>query len=128
MKDQLVILVLWSLTLGTGFTVLASGSSTAPPPSGGLWGGANAQAFQYESAKARVVSMDKEKGVLVLLEEKKKNPKRIALVVGPKTSIKAGKEKITLSEIQVGTLVKVVFDRSFNAISIKVEKEKEQKA
>lgn len=44
--------------------------------------------------------------------------------VDAKTSLKAGKEKLQLNHLLVGTLVRVVFARIFNAVSIRVENEK----
>lgn len=126
MKKLPIVVFLFNLVIQSGFLLFASGTSSPPPVSGtGGYGGS--QGFQYESAKARVVSVDKEKGILVLREEKKKDPKEITLTVNSKTRIKAGKENIELSRLQVGSLVKVVFDHAFNAVSIKLEKEKEQK-
>lgn len=122
MTRLLTALTLASLVLMQSFPALASGTST-PPPSVGIPGSQPIQ-FQFESTKARVVSVDAEKGIVVLREEKKKKPRELALRVGSKTSLKAGKEKIQLAQLAVGTLVKVVFDRDFNAVSIKIEKEK----
>ena len=109
------ILVLCTL-ISPASALLASGTSTPPPVSGA----SNVGAFQFESIKAKVVAVDVAKGVLVLREEKKSS-REITLKVGPKTSFKAGKEKIQFNQLTVGTLVKAVFDQASNAVSIKVE-------
>jgi len=119
MRAPVGILVLCTL-LSHASALLASGTSTPPP----VFGGSNVEAFQYESSKARVVAVDAGKGLVVVKEEKKKNAREITLKVDVKTSLKAGKEKIQLNQLAVGTLVKVVFDKAFNAVSIKVENEK----
>lgn len=118
MRGPAAILVVW--TLLSPVSALASGTSTPPP----VFGGSNVEAFQYESSKARVVAVDAGKGLVVVREEKKKNAREITLKVDAKTSLKAGKERIQLTQLAVGTLVKVVFDRAFNAVGIKVEKER----
>jgi hypothetical protein len=119
MRALVAVLVLWTLR-SPASALLASGTSTPPPVSGA----SNVGAFQFESIKAKVVAVDVEKGVVVLTEEKKKNAREITLKVDAKTSLKAGKEKIQLTQLAVGTLVKVVFDRAFNAVAIKIEREK----
>jgi ribosomal protein S17 len=127
MKSLLSAFCLAGGLLLSSQVVRASGTS-APPPVSGTIGIEGSQAFQFESAKARIVSVDKDKGVIVLLEEKKKSPKEIRLTVNAKTKIKAGKEKLDWGQLQVGQLVKVVFDRSFVALSISVQREKNQQA
>lgn len=118
MRAFAVILIL--CTLLSPASALASGTSTPPP----VFGGSNIEAFQYESSKARVVAVDAGKGLVLVREDKKKNAREITLKVDAKTSLKAGKEKIQLNQISVGTLVKVVFDKAFNAVAIKIEREK----
>lgn len=119
MRTLAAILVLSTLPPPAS-ALLASGTSTPPP----VFGGSNVEAFQYESSKVRVVAVDAGKGLVVVKEEKKKNRREITLKVDAKTSLRAGKEKIQLSQLMVGTLVKAVFDRAFNAISIKIENER----
>lgn len=119
MRGSAAIIVLCTL-LSPASALLASGTSTPPP----VFGGSNVEAFQYESSKARVVAVDAGKGLVLVREDKKKNAREITLKVDAKTSLKAGKEKIQLNQISVGTLVKVVFDKAFNAVAIKIEREK----
>jgi hypothetical protein len=120
MKPLSAFAVVLSLLLISAPPLLASGTSTPPP----VFGGSNVEAFQYESSKARVVAVDARQRLVVVREEKKKKARDITLKVDAKTSLKAGKEKIQLAQLAVGTLVKVAFDRAFNAVAIKVEKEK----
>ncbi|MEW5979647.1 MAG: hypothetical protein AB1898_27935 [Acidobacteriota bacterium] len=112
------------LALGLGVTAVSplwgSGTSTPPPISGA----SNAEAFQFESVKARIVSVNTQQGTVLLKEEKRKNPREITLKVNAKTTLKAGKEKLQLQDLMVGALVKAVFDREFNAVSIRIQKEK----
>lgn len=98
--------------------LLASGTS-APPP---VFGNANSDAFEYESTKGTVVGVDAAKGILVLRENKKKNPREITLKLDTKTSLKAGKEKLQIHQLVPGSLVKVVYDRANKAVAVKVEK------
>jgi len=120
MKSSFAFFIVLTMLLACVSWLEASGTSTPPP----VFGTANAEAFQFESAKARVLALDVGKGIVLLREEKKKNAREITLKVNAKTSLKAGKEKIQLSQLAVGALVKVVFDRAFNAVAIKIEKEK----
>ncbi len=119
MKALSVVTIFLSLLWTCASRLLASGTSTPPP----VFGTANAEAFQFESIKARVLAVDVGKGTVVLQEEKKKDAREITLKVDAKTSLKAGKEKLQLHQLAVGTLVKAVFDRAFSAIAIKIEKE-----
>ena len=119
MRALVAVLVLRTV-LSPASALLASGTSTPPPVSGA----SNVGAFQYETSKGRVVAVDAGKGLVVVREEKKKNAREITLKVDAKTSLKAGKEKIQLNQLAVGALVKAVFDRAFNAVSVKVENEK----
>ena len=119
MRAPAVILVLGTL-LPPASALLASGTST--PPSD--FGGSNTSGFQYKSSRARVIAVDAGKGLVVVKEENKKNAREITLKVDTKTSLKAGKEKIQLNQLAVGTLVRVVFDKAFNAVAIKIESEK----
>ena len=115
MRALVAVLVLQTL-LSPPSALLASGTSTPPPVSGA----SNVGAFQLESIKAKVIAVDVEKGVVVLREEKK-SFREITLKVGPKTTFKAGKEKIQFNQLTVGTVVKAVFDQASSAVSIKVE-------
>ncbi len=125
---KFILAVLTSTVLTSQVPLTLASGTSAPPPTPGHVGIEAPQAFQYESAKGRVVFVDKERGILVLREERKKSPKEIRLTVNGKTTIRVGKERIDLGQLLEGQLVKAVFDRAFNAISIRLEKEKRAQA
>ena len=101
---KLMLAVLMSAVLTSEASLALASGTSIPPPASGPIGIEAPQAFQYESAKGRVVFVDKERGILVLREEKKKSPKEIRLTVNGKTSIRVGKEKIDLGQLLEGQL------------------------